>query len=134
MLRRTVTTLRKPADTYRSPTEREQKQDWGAWLWCTHCGWNGARDYAAALNIARLGVAFLKHYLETGRISHPSMTETHKVMNSESYIGSGLALRLPPTSLRGRLIESGKMFVNGWVKSVTLHCALPPDNMLRLCG
>ena len=55
----------KPADTHRSPTEREQKQDWGAWLWCDYCGWNGARDYAAALNIARLGAHFIIHYLHT---------------------------------------------------------------------
>ena len=54
---------------------------------------------------------------------------TTKGLNSESYRGSGLALRLPPTSPRGRLLESGKMFVNGWVKSVTLHSALPPETL-----
>ena len=59
---------------------------------------------------------------------------TQKGLNSESYSGSGLALRLPPTSPRGRLIESGKMYVNGWIKSVTLHSALSQDTMLRLCG
>jgi putative transposase len=123
-----------PANTYASPEHLSKVVDSGAWLTCGSCGWNGARDYAAALNIARLGVAFLKHYLETGRISRPSMTETHTVMNSESYIGSGLALRLPPTSLRGRLLDGGKIYVNGWIKSVTLHSALSQDTMLRLCG
>jgi transposase len=67
------------------------------------CGWNGARDYAAAINIALLGIAFLKHALQgeqsPQRVDHPTMTE--KGLNSESYMGSGLALRLPPTSLRG---------------------------------
>ncbi len=123
-----------PANTYASPEHLSKVVDSGIWLACRSCGWNGARDYAAALNIARLGVAFLKQYLQTGRISHPSMTQTDKVMNSESYIGSGLALRLPPTPLRGRLIESGKMYVNGWITSVTLHSALPRETLLRLCG
>jgi putative transposase len=123
-----------PANTYTSPEHLSKVIDSGAWLSCGSCGWNGARDYAAALNIARLGVAFLKEYLQTGRICHPSMTETNKVMNSESYIGSGLVLRLPPTTSRGCLIASGKMYVNGWIKSVTLHSALPQDTMLRLCG
>jgi len=123
-----------PANTYASPEHLWKVVYSGAWLTCGSCGWNGASDYAAALNIARLGIAFLKHYLETGRISHPSMTETHTVMNSESYIGSGLALRLPPTSLRGRLLDGGKIYINGWIKSVTLHSALSQDTMLRLCG
>jgi putative transposase len=125
----------KPAYTYASPSD-STVVDSGAWLICSNpkCGWNGARDYAAAVNIARLGIAFLKQYLHTGNISHPYMTETEKVENSASYIGAGLALRLPPTSPRGRLIESGKMYVNGWIKAVTLHSALPQDTMLRLCG
>jgi hypothetical protein len=54
-----------------------------------------------------------------------------KGLNSESYSGSGLALRLPPTSLRGRLICSGKMYVNGWIKAVTLHSALAKETMVR---
>jgi putative transposase len=122
----------KPANTYTSPEQPSAVIDSGAWLRCHACGWNGARDYAAAVNIARLGVAFLKQSLQTGRADHPSMTET--LLNSESYMGSGLALRLPPTSPRGRLIESGKMYVNGWIRSVTLHSAYATDVMLRLCG
>jgi putative transposase len=125
----------KPANTYASPALDAPMLDSGSWLRCFDCGWNGARDYAAAINIALLGVAFLKQSLQSSpsqRDDRPTMTQ--KGLNSESYIGSGLALRLPPTSPRGRLIESGKMFVNGWVNSVTLHSALPPDTMLRLCG
>jgi putative transposase len=125
----------KPANTYASPALDAPVLEAGPWLRCFACGWNGARDYAAAINIALLGVAFLKQSLVTAQaepLSHLTMRE--KGLNSESYSGSGLALRLPPTSPRGRLIESGKMFVNGWVKSVTLHSALPPDTMLRLCG
>ena len=125
----------KPAHTYADPALDAKKLAAGPWLRCFVCGWNGARDYAAAINIALLGVAYLKHALHS--IPSPPNdrpTMTQKGLNSESYSGSGLALRLPPTSPRGRLLCSGKMFVNGWVKSVTLHSALPPDHMLRLCG
>ena len=132
MLRRTVTTLRKPADTYRSPTEREQKQDWGAWLWCTHCGWNGARDYAAALNIARLGAHFITHYLQTDRFSHASIADT--AVKSLSYMGSGAVLRLPPPIPRGRLLYAGRRFINGWKRSVALCSSYPSETMFRLCG
>ncbi len=138
MLRRTVTTLRQPAHTYASPALDAKKLDAGPWLRCFACGWNGARDYAAAINIALLGVTFLKQSLATDKddpsapLPHPTMKE--KGLNSESYSGSGLALRLPPTSPRGRLISSGKMYVNGWIKSVTLHSALAKETMLRLCG
>jgi putative transposase len=122
----------KPAHTYASPALTCRPLVWGAWLRCLACGWNGARDYAAAINIALLGVAFLKQDLQTGQAHHPLMTE--KPLNSESYSGSGLALRLPPTTSRGCLIESGRMYVNGWIKSVALHSALPRATILRLCG
>jgi len=122
----------KPARTYASPALDAPVLDAGAWLRCFECGWNGARDYAAAINIALLGVAYLVQSAPQGLDARSTMKI--KPLNSDSYIGSGLALRLPPTSLRGRLICSGKRFVNGWIKSVTLHSALPPDTMLRLCG
>src|SRR5215469_9329963 len=50
-----------PARTFASPApaERRKALDWGPWLCCENpeCLWNGARDYAASLNIARLGLA-----------------------------------------------------------------------------
>jgi hypothetical protein len=125
----------KPANPSSSPALDAPELDAGAWLRCVACGWNGARDYAAAINIALLGVAFLKQSLHSSPAKQDDRpTMTTKGLNSESYRGSGLARRVPPTSPRGRLLESGKLFVNGWVKAVTLHSALPPDHMLRLCA
>ncbi|HEY6542483.1 MAG TPA: zinc ribbon domain-containing protein, partial [Ktedonobacteraceae bacterium] len=126
----------KPARTYASPALDAKPLDAGAWLRCFACGWNGARDYAAAINIALLGVTFLLQEVEQKEhgIRHKRPTMKTKPLNSESYTGSGLALRLPPTSPRGRLMHSGKRYVNGWIKSVTLHSALSQETMLRLCG
>ncbi len=59
MLRRTVTTLRAPANTYRSPSDRKEAVKWGRWMFCENCHYNGDRDYGASVNIARLGVAYL---------------------------------------------------------------------------
>jgi putative transposase len=123
----------KPANTYASPALDAPRLDSGAWLRCFACGWNGSRDYAAAINIALLGIASLgQQDQHTDNAKHPTMHS--KPLNSESYTGSGLALRLPPTSPRGRLLHAGKRYVNGWINAVTLHSALPSDTMLRLCG
>jgi putative transposase len=126
----------KPADTYADPALDAKQLDAGPWLRCFACGWNGARDYGAAMNIALLGVAFLLQEIEETESKKGSKRPTMKTksLNSDSYIGSGLALRLPPTPLRGCLNSSGKLFVNGWISSVTLHSALPQETMLRLCG
>jgi putative transposase len=83
------------AKTYASPELSAPTLTSGAWLRCFACGWNGARDYAATINIALLGVAFLKQALQSPQSQpddHPTMTA--KGLNSESYSGSGLALRL----------------------------------------
>jgi len=125
----------RPANTYADPALDAKKLDAGPWLRCFACGWNGARDYAAAINIALLGVSFLKQVVQSLPFeSQDRPTMTNKGLNSESYMGSGLALRLPPTSPRGRLQAGGKIYVNGWLKSVTLHSALSQETMLRLCG
>jgi transposase len=125
-----------PAHTYADPALDAKQLDSGPWLRCFACGWNGARDYAAAINIALLGVAFLlqasAHAEDAPRPKRPTMQT--KPLNSASYKGAGLALRLPPTSPRGRLLSGGKRYVNGWIESVTLHSALSHDTMLRLCG
>src|SRR5258708_11055268 len=101
MLRRTVTTLRQPAHTYASPALDAKKLDAGPWLRCFACGWNGARDYSAALNIALLGVVFLKQSLSTDQDDPsaplPPPTLQDKGLNSEPYSASRLALLLSPT-------------------------------------
>jgi hypothetical protein len=128
----------KPASNYASPDRSAKVLKSGAWLRCLACGWNAARDYAAAINIALLGVAFLKQEVasaisgQDAPPNHPTMT--HKGLNSASYMGAGLALRLPPTSPRGRLQVGGKIYINGWLISVTLHSAFPQEIILRLCG
>jgi putative transposase len=126
----------KPADTYADSAFGAKKLDAGPWLRCFACGWNAARDYAAAINIALLGMTFLLQEIEqkehTKRYKRPSMKT--KSLNSASYTGAGLALRLPPIPLRGYQMVSGKLFVNGWISSVTLHSALSQEIMLRLCG
>jgi putative transposase len=122
------------ADTYTSPEHRTTSNDWGAWLCCsnTECGWNGSRDYAASLNIARLGVAFIRHAQTARRGMHPSIT--HSSVQPVSYIGTRAALRLPPLASRGHLIASGRIYCNGWCLSVKLRSSYATPIMLRLCG
>jgi putative transposase len=122
----------KPADTYRSPEQLSKVEDWGAWLSCAQCGWNGARDYAAALNIARLGVTFVTQYQATGRLYHASITE--KAVKPVSYIGAGARLRLPSPVPRDRLLHAGKIYINGWKHAVSLRTSYGTPVLLRLCS
>src|SRR5437588_12119572 len=107
MLRRTVTTLRLPAKTYRSPSERKEAVKWGRWLFCDICSYNGDRDYCASVNIARLGVAYLGQMKQTGKAR--SCPITHPRVKPVSYTGAGAALLLPPPSTHARPIVSGKI-------------------------
>ncbi len=122
------------ADTYTSPSHRTTSNDWGAWLCCSNqkCGWNGSRDYAASLNMARLGAALIRHAQTAGRVMHPSIT--HPSVQPVSYIGTRAALRLPPLASRGHLIASGRIYCNGWCLSVKLRSSYATPIMLRLCG
>jgi len=123
----------KPADTYRDSSSLSKREDWGAWLRCTQCGWNGARDYAAALNIARLGAHFIKHYLATGKFYHASIADA--AINPVSYMGIGPVLRLPPMVPRSQnLLYAGRIYLNGWKRSVALCSSYPSETMFRLCG
>lgn len=121
-----------PADTYRSPEHAAQVQDWGAWLCCAGCGWNGSRDYAAALNIARLGAAFIIHYHHTGRFYHSFIAELAN--QAVSYRGAAATLRLPSPGPQPRPNHLGKIYCNGWHQSVALRSSYASETMLRLCG
>ena len=123
-----------PANTFSSPEHRGQINDWGAWLCCSNptCLWNGSRDYAASLNIARLGATLIRHAQKTSRVKHPSIADPS--VQPVSYIGTRAALRLPPLSLRGHQIASGRIYCNGWRLSVKLRSSYATPIMLRLCG
>jgi putative transposase len=114
------------ADTYASPEHRHLVTKWGAWLYCANpaCRWNGSRDYAASLNIARLGAAVIRHAQANGRVHHPAITDPS--VQPVSYMGTRAALRLPPLSPRGHLIHSGRIYCNGWRLSVKFVRRMPP--------
>ncbi len=122
------------ANTYASPSHRSKVIDWGAWLCCSNpkCLWNGSRDYAASLNIARLGAALCRHAQTMGKVVHPSIL--HSSVQPVSYMGTRAALRLPPLAPRGHLIASGRIYCNGWRLSVRLRSSYATPIMLRLCG
>jgi transposase len=123
-----------PASTYSSPEHGTQVNDWGAWLCCSNpqCLWNGSRDYAASVNIARLGAALIRHAHTTGRAKHPVITDPS--VQPVSYMGTRAALRVPPLSPRGHLVASGRIYCNGWRLSVKLRSSYATPIMLRFCG
>jgi transposase len=123
-----------PTNTYASPEHRNTVEDWGAWLCCSNpkCLWNGSRDYAASLNIARLGAALIRHAQTTGRVKHSVITDPS--VQPVSSIGTRAALRLPPMTPWGYLMHSGRIYCNGWRLSVKLRSSYATPIMLRLCG
>ncbi|GCE10019.1 zinc ribbon domain-containing protein [Dictyobacter aurantiacus] len=123
-----------PAHTFRSPEHRSSVSEWGAWLSCSHpqCLWNGSRDYAASVNIARLGAALIRHAYTTGRVKH--LVITNPSVQPVSYMGMWAALRLPPLVLRDHLMHSGRIYCNGWKLSVKLRSSYATPIMLRFCG
>jgi putative transposase len=107
-----------PADTFKSP-EHTTPGDWGAWLKCLHCGWNGSRDYAAALNIGRLAVAFLVQTHDSKSKRGFRVCDAH--LKPVSYTGAGTALPFPPsgsTSTRPRLLGTTATQLCGWPKAI----------------
>jgi putative transposase len=114
-----------PAKTYRSPSsaDRQEAVKGGAWLWCDACGWNGSRDYAASLNIARLGLAFLLTYHQTQRYVAYRMTSVE--VNPCSYTGRGAMLLLPSQGLTARPLTGTKIYYAGWSSSIALRTSQP---------
>jgi putative transposase len=125
----------KPAETYRSPRmhHRSNPVKWGRWLVCSHCSFNGDRDYCAAINIARLGVAFLTHMQANGKAKAFSVTDERSV-KPVRYMPTGAVLLFPPQIQLTRLLEAGKVYINGWKKSATLRSSYTTALLLRLCG
>ncbi len=124
----------KPAQTYRSPTEREEAIKWGRWLICSNpaCGYQADRDYAASLNIARLGVTYLSHMQRTNKAYAFSVTDPS--VKPVSYTGTGAVLLLPPTGSDTRPMPSGKVYYPGWTRSAFLQSSHSKEAFLRLCG
>jgi putative transposase len=121
----------KPAKTYFSPALHDRKKaiDWGAWLHCTACGWNGARDYAASLNIARLGMAFLTTYHETWRYESYRMTDSS--VKPALYIRAGATLLLPSQGITPRPQEGKHVYYAGWSYATSIRTS-HPKKMLAL--
>ena len=125
----------KPAATYRSARayHRNDPVTWGRWLVCPHCSYNADRDYCAAVNIARLGMAFLTQMQATGKARACSVTETTSV-KPVRYMPTGAVLLFPPQVPVDRLMHTGKIYLNGWKKSATLRTSYATPLLLRLCG
>jgi putative transposase len=122
-----------PAHTYRSPSERTKPVKWGRWLSCENCHYQADRDYAASVNIARLGVAYLIQMKQTGKGRACSMFDPR--VKPVIYTATGSALLLPPTSPHTRPPHAGKMcYCSGWHASVFLQSSQPRAVFLRLCG
>jgi putative transposase len=122
-----------PANTYVSPApcDRTKAVDWGAYLCCDNpdCLWSGARDYAASLNIAALGMAFLLTYHQTRRYAWYQMTS--KEVNSCSYIGREATLLLLSQRVKPRPFEGKHIYYAGWSYSIAL-CTSQPNAILSV--
>jgi len=122
-----------PAKTYASaaPEDRKKAIAWGPWLCCSNpaCNWSGARDYAASLNIARLGMAFLLTYQQTKRYVSYRMTSSE--VNSCSYSGQEATLLLPSQGITPRPHAGKYVYYAGWSYSTSLRTS-HPRNLLAV--
>ena len=125
----------KTAHTYRSSrlAHRREPVTWGRWLVCSSCGYNADRDYCAAVNLARLGIAYLLSVQTSGKGKAFSVTEIASV-KPRPYIARGAVLLFPPHTDPHRLLYAGKLYINGWKRSVTLRSSYETPLLLRLCS
>ncbi|GHO74001.1 hypothetical protein KSD_17720 [Ktedonobacter sp. SOSP1-85] len=116
-----------PAKTYASaaPEDRKKAVAWGPMLCCSNaeCLWNGARDYAASLNIARLGMAFLLTSQQTRRYESYRMTSPE--VNSCLYSGQEATLLLPSQGITPRSPEGKHVYYAGWSYAIALRTSQP---------
>jgi hypothetical protein len=122
-----------PAKTYTSsaPHDRKKALSWGPWLCCSNpdCLWNGARDYAASVNIARLGMAFLITYQETKRYVAYRMTSSE--VKPAVYISAGATLLLLSQGFDARPSEGKHTYYAGWSYTTSLRTS-HPKNLLAV--
>ncbi len=110
---------RKPANTYAAPDRPETVLDSGHWLYCAACHYHADRDYAASINIARLGLALLLHAQRTSHYRWFSMTD--QSVKPASYTGVGAALLVPPPiRLDSPPEAAGRICITGWPACVWL--------------
>jgi transposase len=91
-----------PGITTRSP-EHTTSIRWGEWFRCKKCGFNGDRDYVAAVNIGRRG-----------------LWEKQKIIKPASYSGAGAAL-LFPSRLGGKFARKLSTTLSGLSQVVQLR-------------
>jgi putative transposase len=118
-----------PAKTFASsaPDDRKKARSWGPWLCCSNpdCLWNGARDYAASVNIARLGMAFLITYHETKRYVAYRMADSS--VKPALYSSAGATLLLPSQGFTARPHEGKHIYYAGWSYSTSLRTSRPKN-------
>ncbi len=121
------------AKTYVDPSDRTKAVQWGRWMICENCHYNGDRDYCASVNIARLGVAYLVHMKHTGKARSCAITDPR--VKPVSYTGTGAVLPLPPPGKHPARKVRGKIcYIPGWLDSVYLQSSQKKSVFLRLCG
>jgi putative transposase len=117
----------RPAKTYASPApaDRTKAIKWGAWLCCSNpdCLWNGARDYAASINIARLGMALLLTYHQTRRYQPYRMADSS--VKPALYSSAGATLLLPSQGITPRPPEGKHFSYAGWSYATSLRTSCP---------
>ena len=118
-----------PAKTFASsaPSDRQKARSWGPWLCCSNpdCLWNGARDYAASVNIARLGMAFLITYHETKRYVAYRMADSS--VKPALYSSAGATLLLPSQGFTARPHEGKHIYYAGWSYATSLRTSRPKN-------
>jgi putative transposase len=125
-----------PAHTYRSPAKADRRSagKWAPWLICRNpaCLWNGARDYAASLNIARLGMASLVTSHATRRYQEYRMTDSDELVKPVSYTGAGATLLLPSQGLTAPPSSGKCVSYAGWRASIALRTSQPKNTLALL--
>jgi hypothetical protein len=116
-----------PAKTYASsaPVDRTKAIAWAPWLCRSNpaCLWNGARGYAASLNNAGLGMAFLLTYQQTQRYVPYRMADSS--VKPCLYSRQGATLLLPSQGITPRPRQGKYLYYAGWSYAIALRTSRP---------